>query len=126
MEDVVYEILDHRQVPSRTDFKDIRSLVDSLRGQVTGTASGVRRLAEQHEDLDERIHTLERRITVLESRLTSSFDELAVLSSNESPKSQARTCQVPDCDEAHRSKGFCARHYQQWRRGRLDLFPYPG
>lgn len=32
-------------------------------------------------------------------------------------------CQVADCTEKHRAKGFCARHYQQWRRGVLPGFP---
>lgn len=32
-------------------------------------------------------------------------------------------CRVPDCDEKHRAKGFCARHYQQWRRNALPDFP---
>jgi hypothetical protein len=32
-------------------------------------------------------------------------------------------CKVPGCPEKHRAKGFCARHYQQWRRGALPGFP---
>jgi len=32
------------------------------------------------------------------------------------------TCQIEDCDETHRSKGFCSAHYQQWRRGTLTGF----
>lgn len=34
-------------------------------------------------------------------------------------------CKVPGCTEPHRSKGFCGRHYQAWRRGRLDGFVGP-
>lgn len=34
-------------------------------------------------------------------------------------------CKVPGCDDPHRSKGFCSRHYQAWRRGRLDGFVGP-
>ena len=32
-------------------------------------------------------------------------------------------CKVPGCNDPYRSKGFCGRHYQQWRRGRLEGFP---
>ncbi|MCB9758320.1 MAG: hypothetical protein H6739_00630 [Alphaproteobacteria bacterium] len=34
-------------------------------------------------------------------------------------------CGVPGCERAHRSRGFCSRHYQQWRRGSLDGFIGP-
>lgn len=34
-------------------------------------------------------------------------------------------CAVPDCEEEHRSRGFCGKHYQAWRRGRLDDFVDP-
>lgn len=27
-----------------------------------------------------------------------------------------RTCDVPGCDRPHRSKGFCASHYNRWRK----------
>jgi hypothetical protein len=34
-------------------------------------------------------------------------------------------CKVPGCAEPHRSKGFCGKHYQGWRRGRIDGFVGP-
>ncbi len=34
-------------------------------------------------------------------------------------------CGVPGCTTPHRSKGFCANHYQAWRRGNLDDFVGP-
>ena len=34
-------------------------------------------------------------------------------------------CAVEGCDGAVRSKVFCARHYQQWRRNRLEGFVSP-
>ena len=34
-------------------------------------------------------------------------------------------CKVSDCEDPHRSKGFCSRHYQGWRRGRLEGFVGP-
>jgi len=123
MEDVVYETLDDRSVPTRADFKDLRDLVDSLRGQVSGTTNGVRRLAEERAATQSRFQAIEARLTAIEARL----DSLATGGTAEAPpKSQTLLCKVPECDEKYRSKGFCARHYQQWRRGRLEAFPYPG
>ena len=124
MEDVVYETLDDRAVPTRADFKDMRDLVDGLRGQVTGTTTGVRRLAEDHAAVRDSLAAIERRLDALDKRLDTIVSQGTALEAP--PKSQTLICKVSDCDERYRSKGFCARHYQQWRRGRLKEFPYPG
>lgn len=34
-------------------------------------------------------------------------------------------CKVEGCTEQHRSKGFCSRHYQAWRRSKLDGYVAP-
>lgn len=124
MEDVVYETLDDRSVPTRADFKDLRDLVDSLRGQVTGTTSGVRRLAEGTANTQARLASIEARLDAIEARLDSLASGEII--AEPPPKSKTHICKVPGCNEPYRSKGFCARHYQQWRRGRLEDFPYPG
>ena len=49
MEDVIYETLDKRQVPNRTDFRELRDLVNGLRGQLQGATKGVKKLAEGNE-----------------------------------------------------------------------------
>lgn len=41
------------------------------------------------------------------------------------PRVAEEPCKVPTCDRPVRSKGFCAAHYQTWRRGRLDRFVSP-
>lgn len=102
-EDAVYETLDQRQVPTRTDFKEVRDLVNSLRGQVSGTTKGIERIMARIDELEARVEAAEtRRIRTI---------------------NQPRVCKVPGCNAPYRSKGFCGRHYQQWRRGRLEGFP---
>jgi hypothetical protein len=34
-------------------------------------------------------------------------------------------CKVPGCGAPARARGFCQRHYQHWKRNRLDGFPNP-
>mgnify|MGYP001501350081 CR=1 FL=1 len=60
MEDSVYETLDARQIPTRTDFKEVRDLVNSLRGQVSGTTNAIERLVARIEELEERLERLEQ------------------------------------------------------------------
>jgi len=107
MEDAVYETLDSRQIPTRSDFKELRDLVNNLRGQVTGTTSGIERIMA-------RIDALEARVAAIESQATT---ERVVKADT------ARTCKVDGCTDPYRSKGFCGRHYQAWRRGSLAGFP---
>ena len=33
-----------------------------------------------------------------------------------------RGCKVPDCDRKHRARGFCAKHYMDWKREVLPGF----
>lgn len=40
------------------------------------------------------------------------------------PKDEA-LCRVPGCRERHRARGFCGRHYQQFRRSTLEGFVGP-
>ena len=47
LEDVIYEVLDRRRVPTHTDFEDLR---------------------RRHAELTSRVGTLERRIRELEAR----------------------------------------------------------
>jgi hypothetical protein len=30
-----------------------------------------------------------------------------------------KVCDIEGCNEKHRAKGFCGKHYKQWRKGRL-------
>ena len=195
VEDIIYETLDRRQVPTRTDFKEMRDLVNSLRGQASGTASGVRKLAERSEDIEETLDQIEARLERMEAgnerllralesaeslaarvnRLEAAMltqeklderlaafrqtlpapglsadrasdliqqavdalrDELstpapapepapapapepAVAEPEVASEPELIICKVEGCDTEARARGFCARHYQRWRRGTL-------
>ena len=136
VEDVIYETIDKRQIPNRTDFKEIRDLVNNLRGQMTGATGGVKRLAEATDELEEHLDAIEQRIAALESRLTKAEAlEARVAALETGGRSRAaatlttgdaaRACKVDGCSKKLRAKGFCAAHYQQWRRGTLEGFAPP-
>jgi hypothetical protein len=154
VEDVIYETIDDRQIPTRTDFTEIRDLVNSLRGQLTGATGGVKRLAETVDELDERLEALEGRgdaLAALQKQVADQQAALVALAADladvvraqkaspqpavteaSAPKAAAPApatapagCQVDDCARKVRARGFCAKHYQQWRRGTLDGFDSP-
>jgi hypothetical protein len=151
MEDVVFEALDRRQVPTRTDFKELRDLQNSLRGQLVGATGGVKRLSELVDDQDQRISAAEASLAALEARLTRleasltgrlplKFDDDNAFSGGpsgvtraspdgsssgreaapEPSSNEAERCAVPGCTDSPRARGYCARHYQKWRRGTLQ------
>ena len=55
MEDLIYETLDRRQIPTRTDFKELRDLVHNLRGQVSGSIQSLRSISEQQEAIEDKL-----------------------------------------------------------------------
>jgi hypothetical protein len=137
-EDVVYETLDKRQVPTRADFKDFRDLVDGLRGQVSGAVNGVKRLAEDRSEVSAKLDAITARLDAIEARLDKVAAGPAVAARRppaarataKKPRATKRVskatgaCQVRGCTGDVRSKGFCSKHYQAWRRGRLEGFPF--
>ena len=132
VEDVIYQTIDDRQIPNRSDFKELRDLANGLRGQLTGATSGVRRLAQQLEALEVRIEALESAASgsatpqaVDMDALIAGITERLTQQGWTPPRPASTQCKVPGCEEKSRARGFCARHYQQWRRGRLEGFPAP-
>lgn len=111
VEDVIYETLDQRQIPNRTDFKELRDLVLSLRGQVTGMASGIRRLAEGADqttddlvDHSDALDTLREQIVALTRRVASLEQEnrrlAGLVSANESSDETVGAVEGDDADVA--------------------------
>ena len=84
MEDLIYETLDRRQVPTRSDFTELRDLTNNLRGQVSGAIQSLRSLSEQAEQLHDSITTSsgisqEDIHTVIEERIAPLHTQLQQL-----------------------------------------------
>ena len=93
----------------RTHLMDATPLTlgQEFSGYTQQLTNGIERIVGRMASINARLDTLEAQI--------SEASATAV----EAPKH----CKVPGCDDPFRSKGFCGRHYQQWRRGRLEGFP---
>jgi len=59
LEDVVMEVLSERQVPTRTDFHELRDLVNSMRSSVSSTANAMKTIDTKLVELEARIQALE-------------------------------------------------------------------
>lgn len=58
-EDVVYESLNERKVPSRTDFLELRDLVNKLRGQASSAKNGNKKLEQRADVLEAQLEALQ-------------------------------------------------------------------
>ncbi len=71
---------------------------------------------------------VEERLAALVENLGSATTADAPKTAKKAPKKGAKakkkaeddTCSVKGCTNKHRAKGYCAKHYQQWKRGTLN------
>lgn len=69
LEDVVMEVMNERQVPSRTDFRELRDVVNGMRGKTSSAANGAKKNQKRVEALEARLEALEAERDALAARL---------------------------------------------------------
>ena len=68
VEDIIYETIDRKQIPTRTDFTELRNTINSLRSQSTGAQKGIEKLKSGIDDIEESLHDLTAQLSDLESQ----------------------------------------------------------
>lgn len=120
VEDIIYEVLDQKGLPTRSEVRELRNKLerlektlgdlkdsmDSLAGEVGNAAAA----AESAREL-----AASRSAAPAARSKVVPIKPLAVASSS-------RTCKVPECESDVRAKGLCGKHYQRFKRGTLDGF----
>jgi len=137
VEDIVYEILDRKGLPTRSEIRDLKNRL---------------------ERIDEEVKKLNEQLTKLREVAAKAPAPAAKPAKKPAPKAAKKPapkaakkaaaapaaaakpakrrgrpprqgpppiCTIDGCDLPVRSKGFCAKHYQSWRRGRLQGFIDP-
>ena len=110
VEDIVYEILDRKGLPTRSEIRDLRNRLE--------------RMDESIKELNEQL---------AKARTAAPAAAAAAPAKTKTGKRRGRPprvgpppiCTVAGCDIPVRSKGFCPKHYQAWRRSRLVGFVDP-
>ncbi len=78
-EDVVFEILNERKIPSRTDFTELRDLVNRMRGQTSSAASGAKKLGKRTDALDARLAELVEQVEAQQVTISELAEALEAL-----------------------------------------------
>lgn len=81
VEDIIYETIDRKQIPTRTDFTELRNIVNTLRSQTTGSTRGITKLKEGLDEIEESIHDLQTEMVDLKATVTKLMDENRTLQS---------------------------------------------
>ena len=82
VEDIIYETIDRKQIPTRTDFTELRNTINSLRSQSTGAQKGIEKLKKGLDDIEESIHELTTQVSDLETELKAIRAENQAIKSN--------------------------------------------
>ena len=103
--DVVQEGLRAEALPSEEELSALRHSLDMA-----------------YEDLARLTDQLERVTAALDHKRAQ---EAPAVQEVPEPPPAAAVCKLEGCQGAHRSRGFCSKHYTTWRRGRLKGFVGP-
>jgi hypothetical protein len=90
LEDVVFEVLGERQVPTRTDFREVRDLVNGMRGSVSTAANTAKKL--------------EARVAVLEAGHAEHVDHIKALFAQLEAQQASTTKKAPAAKKATAKK----------------------
>lgn len=81
VEDIIYETIDRKQIPTRTDFTELRNIVNTLRSQTTGSTRGITKLKEGLDEIEESIHDLQTEMVDLKATVEKLIEENQTLQS---------------------------------------------
>ncbi len=108
VEDIIYEVLDQKGLPTRSEVRDLRNKLDRLEktiGDLTSSLDGLK------ADVDKAV-----------DRPAPATSKKKAKKAKAAPAAKTAGCKVPDCGGNVRAKGFCGKHYQQFKRNTLVGF----
>jgi hypothetical protein len=123
VEDIIYEVLDQKGFPTRQEVRDLRNKLDRLEKSLENLTSALAALKTEVEQAGTTA------ADALERATSSSPAPKAKAKAADAPKAAAtaatKVCKVGECETGVRARGFCAKHYQKWKRGTLGGYVGP-
>ena len=123
VEDIIYEVLDQKGLPTRSEVRDLRNKLDRLEktlGDLTTSLTQLKESAEKAADDAERAR--EAAEAAPSKAAAPSSVPPAKATAKVVAASEPKVCKVDDCGKAIRARGFCAAHYQRFKRATLEGF----
>ena len=129
VEDIIYEVLDQKGLPTRSEVRDLRNKLDRLEKTLADLTASLTQLKEGAEKAaDDAERALEAAQSAAPKAKAPAQAKAAapVAAKAETPAASAEAvasssaCKVDDCGKAVRARGFCAAHYQRFKRSTLE------
>lgn len=132
VEDIIYEVLDQKGLPTRAEVRDLRNKLDRLEKTLEDLSGTLEKLKSTVDDASERAAAAEERAAKAEvAPATGKADEAVEDAPAQEAKADpppkaapkksigSKVCKVDDCNKSVRAKGLCGAHYQRFKRGTL-------
>lgn len=142
VEDIIYEVLDQKGLPTRSEVRDLRNKLDRLEktiADLSGAMDGLRGEVERATAAAEQAGAAKvapaakaapkkaapkkaapKKVAAKTAAPKKATAKKAASKKKVATKSAGgKTCRSAACDGTIRAKGFCGKHYMQFKRGTL-------
>lgn len=128
VEDIIYEVLDQKGLPTRAEVRDLRNKLDRLEKTLGELSSALENLRTSVDEASEKAAAAAAKADAApKAAPAKAADAKAAPAKKAEAKKAApakkaagkKVCRVPDCEKPVRAKGFCGAHYQRFKRGTL-------
>ncbi len=123
VEDIIYEVLDQKGLPTRAEVRELRHKLDRLEktlSELTGALESLKSTVDEASEKAAAVAAKADAAPAPKSR-TKAPESAPNEAAAQAPakKVGAKVCRVPGCEKVVRAKGFCGAHYQKFKRGTL-------
>jgi len=115
VEDIIYEVLDQKGLPTRAEVRDLRNKLDRLEKTLGELSSALDSLKTSVDDASEKAAAA----ASAPAPAKPAAAEKQAPAKKVKTTSGAKICRVDQCEKPIRAKGFCGAHYQKFKRGTL-------
>ncbi len=125
VEDIIYEVLDQKGLPTRAEVRDLRNKLDRLEktlGDLTASLTALKEDADKAADDAARALDAAQNATPKVKAKAAPAKKASKAPAKKATAKAASSCKVGECGKAVRARGFCAAHYQRYKRATLDGF----
>lgn len=118
VEDIIYEVLDQKGLPTRAEVRDLRNKLDRLEKTLGELSGALDSLRTSVDDASEKAASAASAPSV-EKPAAAKKAKAAPAKKAAAAASGGKVCRVDECEKPIRAKGFCGAHYQKFKRGTL-------
>jgi hypothetical protein len=112
VEDIIYEVLDQKGLPTRAEVRDLRNKLDKLEKTLAEMSGAL-------EQLKSTVDKANEAAVRAQASAAAKPAQAAKPKAAKPAKKKATGCKVDGCEKGLRARGFCAAHYQKFKRGTL-------